>query len=97
MNRPVQCNMDDVFERMREFHAAIQKFQTSLNASLADLRRTHEAVDPLWRDNARKDYDTRYQPLHDRLVRYAEIEGPIFEEFMRDKSRWLDMYLHGDR
>ena len=88
-------SMDDVYERMQYFARALGRFQDALAVSLADLDRCHAAVDPLWRDAMRREYDDRYGPLHDALVRYVRVQGPGFQAFLGDKLRAIDQYLHG--
>ncbi len=88
-------SMDDVFERMQLFARALGEFQDALQASLADLDRCHAAVDPLWRDERRRTYDAGYIPLHDFLVRYVREQGPAYLDFLDEKLRAIDQYLHG--
>jgi uncharacterized protein YukE len=87
--------MDDVFERMLLFRQVLQKFQNSLEMSLADLQARHDAVDPLWQDQARRFYDQHYGPLHAQLLRYVQQKGPDYLQFLEDKLRAIDAYLHG--
>lgn len=88
-------SMDDVFERMQRFARVLGEFQDALAASLNDLDRHHAAVAPLWRDERRRAYDAEYAPLHAFLVRYARELGPAYLEFLDEKLRALDQYLHG--
>jgi len=88
-------SMDEVLPRLLEFASALRKFQDSIEGSMRDMRRTHDAVDPLWRDNSRREYDSVYSPLEDRLRRYVEHESPILRNFIESKAMQIDRYLHG--
>ena len=88
-------SMDDTFERMRLFRRAVERFQDALESSLGDLERHHAAVDPVWRDDRRRAYDAEYAPLQAVLLDYARRLGPQFLDFLDEKMRALDDYLHG--
>ena len=88
-------SMDDVFERMQLFARVLGEFQEALQASLNDLDRHHAAVDSLWRDERRRTYDAEYNPLHEALVRYVRQQGPAYLEFLDEKLRAINQYLHG--
>jgi len=89
-------SMDEVPPRLFEFAIALRKFQESIEGSMRDMRRTHDAVDSLWRDNSRREYDAVYEPLEDRLRRYVEHESPLLREFIERKALLILRYLHGD-
>jgi hypothetical protein len=97
MARPNPDSMDEVYERMREFRMALDRFHESLAESLAELERSHRVVDPLWTDHARKMYDDRYRPLQQRLLQYVRTDGPALSEFLKQRHMWLGRYLYGDR
>jgi hypothetical protein len=87
--------MDDLFEHMRTFWQALARFQASLEASAAELQARHDAVDPLWQDEARRFYDLHYGPLHAMLEQYLRVQGPDYLRFLEEKLRAIDAYLHG--
>lgn len=89
-------SMDEVLPRLLEFASALRKFQECIEGSMRDMRRSHDAVDPLWRDNSRREYDSVYSPLEDRLRRYVEHESPVLRGFIEHKAMQIDRYLHGD-
>jgi hypothetical protein len=93
--RTPMYSMDDVFERMQAFARVLVKFQDSLETSLAVMQARHEAVDPLWQDEARRHYDRHYGPLHETMVNYLRIQGPDYLRFLEDKLRAIETYLHG--
>jgi hypothetical protein len=88
-------SMDDVFERMRAFWQVLGTFQQAMEASAAEMQARHDAVDPLWQDEARRFYDLRYGPLHAMLEQYLRFQGPDYLRFLEEKLRALDAYLHG--
>ncbi len=88
-------SMDDVFDRMQTFRHVLSKFQESLEGSMAELKSRHDAVDPLWNDEARRFYDLHYGPLHEMLARYVQTQGPDYLLFLEEKLRAIDGYLHG--
>jgi hypothetical protein len=88
-------SMDDVHERMDAFARALARFQESLEGSLAEMQARHDAVDPLWQDEARRHYDLHYGPLHEMLVQYLRVQGPDYLRFLGEKLRAIEAYLHG--
>jgi hypothetical protein len=87
--------MDDVYERMQVFARELAEFQDALTDSLADLRRCHEAVDALWQDEARRQYDELYGPLREMLERYLHHQAPTYQAFLKEKLRAIEGYLFG--
>jgi uncharacterized protein YukE len=88
-------SMDDVFERMQWFAQVLKRFQDSLDASLAELGRRHDDVDPHWQDERRRAYDAQYTPLHDTLMKYVRQQGPEYIRFLEERIQAIDQYLHG--
>jgi len=88
-------SMDELHERMQYFNIALQRFQDSLEVSLTDLRSRHETVDPHWQDEARRHYEIQYEPLREMLHRYVTQQGPDYLQFVQEKIRCIDRYLHG--
>jgi hypothetical protein len=88
-------SLDEVHDRMCEFGAALDRFQDALESSCAELGRFHEAVDPLWQDSSRRDYDGHYEPLREMLERYVRTQGPEYRVFIDRKLAALRAYLFG--
>lgn len=88
-------SLDEVHDSMCQFGAALDRFQSALEASCSELRRCHEAVEPLWQDSYRKDYDARYEPLREMLERYVQSQGPEYRLFIDRKVMSLRAYLFG--
>lgn len=88
-------SMDDVLDRMEAFRRVLSRFQESLEGSMAELAERHDAVDPLWQDEARRTYDLHHGPLHEMLARYVRQQGPDYLRFLDEKLRAIDAYLHG--
>jgi hypothetical protein len=89
--------MDEVEIHMLRFLRELTHLQESLEASIADVRRNHEAVAPLWDDAMRRQYDQAWVPLEDAMKNYVRRVGPELNEFLRTKSHYLERYLHGPR
>ena len=79
----------------RSFSKVLERFNETLHASYQELRRCHDDVDALWRDQMRATYDRAISDLDTRLGSYLNGESEHFEEFIRLKLIQLDTYLHG--
>lgn len=89
-------SMDDVLERMQIFRNVLQGFHESLELSLSDLQSCNDEVAPHWpMDDARRFYEQHYNPLHETLIKYVNHQGPEYINFLEEKSRAIDRYLHG--
>jgi hypothetical protein len=88
-------SLDLTFEALGQFAAQLEAFDAALRASYTELRFCHEAVDGLWRDEARRTYDRGIAELEARLAGYLGSESERYEQFARQKLRQLEAYLHG--
>ena len=52
-------SLDVTFEALTQFGRQLEIFDAALRASYHELRECHDAVDGLWRDEARRAYDRR--------------------------------------
>lgn len=89
-------NMDEVEEKMRFFILALEEFQESLTSAVVDLKRCHESLDHLWKDEARRQYDQRFASLLELLVHYSNIQGPGYIAVLSERHRLLLQYLQGN-
>jgi len=87
--------MDEVKARLQHFQTELQKFQDALQASIADTRRHHEIVSPMWQDAMRREYDAKWTPLEDAMEEYIRHVGPSQVETMLTKRRHAGRYLNG--
>jgi hypothetical protein len=88
--------MDEVSECMKRFESELGTFQKSLQDSISDVRRHHEAVSLLWQDTMRREYDLTWVPLEEAMETYLRKIGPQQVETMRVKLQHLSRYLHGN-
>jgi hypothetical protein len=88
-------SLDLTFEALMRFSQELTAFDETLQASYRELRRCHEEIDAIWRDEMRRTYDRVIEDLDARLGAYFGGESERFEEFIRLKLRQLDSYLHG--
>ena len=88
-------SLDETAERMMIFHRALERFNERLNASCRDVQRHHEAIAPLWQDEFRRRYDATWGPFDDSMQRYLTRDRPAYEDFINQKLRAIEAYLHG--
>jgi hypothetical protein len=88
-------SLDVTFEALTQFGRELETFDEALRVSYHELHECHDAVDGLWRDEARRTYDRSMVELETRLSAYLGGECERYEDFIRQKLRQLDAYLHG--
>jgi hypothetical protein len=88
-------SLDLTLEALTQFSVQLEAFDATLRASHGELRECHDAIDGLWRDEARRTYDRNIAELNIRLGQYLGGECERYEEFVRQKLRHLHDYLHG--
>ncbi|HEY1015526.1 MAG TPA: hypothetical protein VGE07_22650 [Herpetosiphonaceae bacterium] len=88
-------SMDETFEQMQRFDRALNDFNEHLRQSVSELARSHAAVDPLWRDSFRRQYDAEWAHFQEAMIRYINREAPNYAQFLRDKLIQLRRYLYG--
>ncbi len=90
-------SMDNQYEQMKQFHAALATFNEHLRHSMRDLTQQHQQVSPLWQDEMRRMYDRHWNPLDQTMRRYLQKQGPAYLEFLGKKLRYLEGFLYGRR
>lgn len=88
-------SMDDQHREMERFFKDLQSFNGHLRISVSNLSQHHSAVDPLWQDEFRKEYDRIWQEFEDGMASYINREAPEYEEFLFQQLKWLRRYLYG--
>jgi hypothetical protein len=88
-------SMDDQYQQMVTFYRALVEFDTRLAELLRDLEEHHEVIDPIWNDEARQTYNRDWEPLHDRVIDYLQLESPRYQNFLEMKLKYLERYLRG--
>ena len=86
-------SLDETFDRMRVFAAALERFDEAMQGSVKDLHARDEAAAPLWRDAFARDYARAWAPLDEGLQRWCQKEGPDYRAFVTDRLRALARYL----
>lgn len=87
--------LDALERQLRVFHRELVSFHEAYEGGMTALRGHHEALDPLWRDRFRKEYDTRWKAFDDPVTRYATRDASRYELFLTKQIRLLQQYLHG--
>ncbi len=88
-------SMDDVYERARRLEQELSRFNDSLRASFTEVEQSHSHVAPLWDDSMRREYDVTWKPLEETMHDYMRRVGPRYVEFLIERLRHLNSYLHG--
>jgi hypothetical protein len=88
-------SLDETFHALAQFSRELEAFDTVLRASYHELRERHDAVDGVWRDETRRTYDRAMAEIESRLGQYLAGECERYEDFIRQKLRQLETYLHG--
>lgn len=87
--------LDDTYDRLRHFLGALREFDDSLRVSLAEVRNRDAALDAQWQDEAARAYRRIFEPLAEVTEQYIMQDAPRFEDFIDQKIRQLDDFLHG--
>lgn len=90
-------SLDETFDRMRAFEAALERFDESLRGSLTTLSARHADAEGEWQDAFAREYAAAWAPLADGLQHWCHQEGPQYREFVHDKLRALARYLEQER
>jgi predicted metalloenzyme YecM len=88
--------MDDVLNNLQQFQTSLETFNDRLRSSFEDLNKNHESVNPHWQDSMRKDYDTHWVNLSERMKQYVNVDGINYTEILLHKLNGLRKYLYGN-
>lgn len=89
-------SMDDVYQTMNVFEQELEGFNERLKASFDDLHKYHEMVDPMWDDEMRKEYDTKWLQLEEKMTQYVSVEGGSYVDVLIEKTNAIRGYLYGN-
>ncbi|MBM4429999.1 MAG: hypothetical protein FJ026_06555 [Chloroflexi bacterium] len=92
----MEATVDDTYAQMTTFLQTLKDFNTHLHVSVSDLAHHHEAVNPLWQDSFRRQYDAEWQQFVDLMARYLNQEAPAYEQYLYEKLIALGGYLYGN-
>ncbi len=87
--------MDDQFAELQRFGNSLRSFNQRLQDSVKELERRHQAVDPLWKDSFRAEYDRAWLKFENDMSTYLTRWAHRYEAFIAEKARALSQYLHG--
>lgn len=90
-------SLDETYDRMRVFQAALARFDEALRASLRALDASHTGAQGAWQDTFAREYAAAWEPLEQGLQRWCQHEGPQYRQFVDEKLRALVRYLEDDR
>jgi hypothetical protein len=88
-------SLNDTLVQLALFHESLVEFDDALRVSIGSLATHHATIETQWRDDAASAYRQVYEPLSEVTRRYLALEAPRFEQFIAEKLRQLDTYLHG--
>jgi hypothetical protein len=89
-------SLDETYEALINFSRELKQFDERLRAARMQIRDKHQAIDGIWRDRLRLQYDSQLEELDRQISVYAESRSEQFEEFLRSKIAQLRNYLHGN-
>ncbi len=88
--------MDDVYNTMNIFEKELEEFNNNLKTSFDDVQNHHQIVSPLWDDSMRKEYDSIWLSLEEKINQYISIEGGNYVEVLIEKIEAIKGYLYGN-
>jgi hypothetical protein len=88
--------MDDVYSTMNIFEKELEEFNNNLKSSFDDLQYNHDIVSPIWDDSMRKEYDSKWLSLEEKIDQYISIEGNNYVEVLIEKIEAIKGYLYGN-
>lgn len=88
-------SLDQTLEHLRHFDAQLRRFNEALRASYREVSERHQEIEGLWRDESARTYHKAFDDFDRRLAEYLTRHAPRFEEFLGQRVRQLDAYLHG--
>ncbi|MBI1396982.1 MAG: hypothetical protein GC151_13475 [Betaproteobacteria bacterium] len=86
-------SLDETFDQMRTFAAALERFDEALRASHRQLAERHAAVEGLWQDAFAREYAAAWEPLARDLERWVQHDGTEYRDFVTTRLRALAQYL----
>ena len=88
-------SMDDVHRELIQFRKELERFHSTISASLKSLNREHDRVDGMWNDAFRKDYDRRWSDFGHKMDQYLSRDAGQYTGFLDSKIRQVEAYLRG--
>lgn len=89
-------SLDETYEALVSFARELGQFDERLRAGRAQIRDRHQAIDGIWRDRLRQQYDTKLEELDRQMAVYADNRSEQFEQFLYAKIAQLRTYLQGE-
>lgn len=89
-------SLDETYEALNHFARALARFDEQVRVGRAQIRERHDAIDAIWTDSLRRQYDQAIESLDKQLAEYADSHSERFEAFLDAKISQLRSYLHGE-
>jgi len=89
-------SLDATLEALIAFAGALAQFDERLRAGRAAIGEKHAAIDGIWTDSMRRQYDTAMADLDRQIAVYADSRSEQFETHLAVKITQLRSYLHGE-
>lgn len=85
--------MDETFNQLCAFQRCLEEFNERLRLQYDELKKCHNNVDPLWRDEFRRTYDQMWEGFNQSMDTYLYRQAPRFTEFLDEKRIALGRFL----
>lgn len=89
-------SLDDTMAALRVFEAEVRELTDTLAASIGALRRHHEQLGGVWRDDFARQYQQRWDTFERHLDDYLRRDAPRYQAFLHQRMAALGRYLGDD-
>lgn len=86
-------SLDDTMVALRVFEAEMRELTETLAASIGALRRHHEQVGAVWRDDFARQYRQQWDSFERQLDDYLRGDAPRYQAFLETRMAALRRYL----
>ncbi|MDQ6837728.1 MAG: hypothetical protein M3137_05160 [Actinomycetota bacterium] len=86
-------SLDDTMVALQVFEAELGELTDNLAASLSALRRHHEQLGAVWRDEFARQYRQRWDSFEHHLDNYLRRDAPRYQAFLHTRIAALGRYL----
>lgn len=88
-------SLNDTYEALRGFERELRSFDEAVTSGHKEIKRRQDAIDGLWRDALRAQYDKQIGAFEQHIEHYTSGRSEAFETFLQTKLAQLNHYLHG--
>ncbi len=89
-------SLDDTMVALRVFETEVRELTETLTQSLEALRRHHEQLGGVWRDDFARQYRQRWDSFEHHLDDYVRRDAPRYQAFLETRMTALGRYLSDD-